>query len=217
MKYLIFYFLLICCFLGCEKNSTIEKSDSEDLVLTKRTRRISDYKNRIDSVNRALDWKETDFGLWKSKNGDLGLKTVEATDVGITIEKFIDTFWDGKPLKEVIDTTTFQKLGSSFYKDKNHIYTHYIMADGGNFSIVEEADVSTFHVLGDCYAKDKNYIFGERALKMDSVDYETFKTCLDCGCYAKDKTGFYFWDDKIDETEITDEITLQMIEKLKKL
>lgn len=212
MKNLILFLIPIIFLTSC--NSKIEK-DVENIE-NQRTERITSYKKTIDSINKSLNWTKTKSGLWKSKNGDLGLKTTEATDVGIFIDKYISHFSDGQPLIEVIDLETFTFLGSSFYKDKNHIYTHYAMADGGNFWIVEEADVKTFEILGNCYAKDKNHIFGERAMKMDSVDYKSFKTCTDCACYAKDKNGFYFWDSKIDLKEIDDEETSKIIEKLKK-
>ena len=100
----------------------------------------------------------------------------------------------------------------------NNIYTHYEMADGGNFWIVEDADTESFEVIGDCYAKDKNFIFGERAMKLDSIDYKTFKTCFDCGCFAKDKNGYFFWDEKMDENDfLNTEETLEIYKKLQKL
>ena len=89
------------------------------------------------------------------------------------------------------------------------------MFGGGFFCKIPEADVSTFEIIGD-YAKDKNYIFGANGI-MDAVDYETFKTCDDCGCFAKDKNGYYFWGDKFDLNDITDKETLKIINKLKKL
>jgi len=206
----ILLFLLFIFFTSC--NIKEEKN-----IETERTERITNYKKAIDSINKSLNWKEIKPKLWKSKNGDFGIKTRAGTDVGVFIDKYISQFPDGQSLKKVIDLETFTYLGSSFYKDKNHIYTHYEMADGGNFWIVEEADVNTFEILGNCYAKDKNFIFGERAMKMDSVDYKTFKTCEDCACYAKDKNGFYFWDSKIDLKDIDDEETLKIIETLKLL
>lgn len=82
---------------------------------------------------------------------------------------------------------------------------------------MDEADVKTFKVIGNCYAKDKNHIFGERKMILDSVDYKTFITCDDCGCWAKDKNGYYSWGDKTDINDIDDKESLKMIENLKKL
>ncbi len=92
-----------------------------------------------------------------------------------------------------------------------------MMSDGGNFQIVEKADVSTFKIIGDCYAKDKNHIFDEKARIIDAIDYKTFKTKKGIGCFAKDKNGYYFWNEKIDLSELTDSIVKDKIIKLKKL
>lgn len=196
---------------SCSKNST----DSYDSL--SRLEKIKIHKRETDQYNQSLGWKKTSFDLWRSKNGDLAIKTKAGSDVGISIDQYISEMADsGKPIKYVIDTVTFRYVGSSFYKDKNHVYTHFVMAHGGNFWIVQGADPQTFESLGKCYAKDKNNIYGERAMKMDSMDYATFKTCNECNCYAKDKNGFYFWDDKINLKEADPE-TLLMVDKLKKL
>lgn len=213
MKNLILISLIF--FTSCNlKLKKIDKNSDKS-----RDERVSDYKKTMDSINQSLEWKATTFGLWKSKNGDLGLKTVEATDTkeGILIDKYIMHLADERPLSAVIDTATFQELGAMFYKGKNHIYTHYTMSDGGFFWIVEEADVKTFKVIGNCYAKDKNHIFGERKMILDSVDYNTFITCDDCVCWAKDKNGYYSWGDKTVINDIEDKETLKIIEILKKL
>lgn len=180
--------LILFCLFSCKNYKSDKIENNKDSIWNARVESINHYKSKIDSVNQKLEWKKTAYDLWKSKNGDLGLKTQEGTEQEITIDKYITTICcEGKSLKSVIDTVTFEYLGSSFYKDKNYIYTHFIMSDGGNFSIVQNADVQTFKVIGDCYAKDKNNIYGERAMKMDSVDYKTFKTEKGCGCFAKDK------------------------------
>ncbi len=200
---------------GCKSPNEKKKIEK---VETSRTENINNYKKIIDSINQSLAWIKTSFGLYKSKNGDLALKAAEGTEEGIIIEKYITEMADGQPLKSVIDSATFSYLGSSFYKDKNHVYTHYVMVDGGNFWIVDNADVKTFQVLGNCYAKDKNKIFTERNMETDTIfDYRSFKTCDDCGCFAKDKNGYYFWDEKIDINNIENKETESIINRLKKL
>jgi len=215
----IFLILFFSFSLSNCKNPNGEKVENKkDSIWNARVDRISYYKSKIDSINLELNWKKTNYGLWISKNGDLGLKTQEGTEQGITIDKYITILCcEGRKLNSVIDTLTFEFLGSSFYKDKQHVYRHFSMADGGNFTLVENADVGTFKVIGDCYAKDKNNIYGERAMKIDSVDYETFKTEKGCGCYAKDKNGFYFWDSKINLKDIEGTDAEKVIEKLKRL
>ncbi|WP_312324784.1 DKNYY domain-containing protein [Soonwooa sp.] len=112
----------------------------------------------------------------------------------------------------------FSYRGSSFYKYKNHVYTPYVMVDGGNFWIVDNADVKTFQVLGNCYAKDKNKMFTERNMDKDTIfDYRSFRTCDDCGCFSKDKNGYYFWYEKIDIKTIDNKETESIINRLKKL
>jgi hypothetical protein len=215
-KTFLFFFFILNLF-SCKNYKSVEVHNKKDSVWNARIERINYYKLKTDSLNKNLDWKKTNYGLWKSKNGALAIKTKEGNEQGIDIERYITECCEGEEINNVIDTLTFKYLGSSFYKDKNNVYTHFMMSDGGNFWIVKGADVNTFQVIGNsCYAKDKNYIYGERAMKMDNIDYNTFKTCEDCGCYAKDKNGFYFWDSKIDPTE-SDEETIKIIKRLKKL
>lgn len=52
---------------------------------------------------------------------------------------------------------------------------------------------------------------------MDNIDYKSFKTKKGIGCFAKDKNGFYFWDDKIDTSKISDGIVKDKIAELKRL
>ncbi|WP_300671049.1 DKNYY domain-containing protein [Soonwooa sp.] len=212
---LLYFFAIAILLLSCKLPDKKEKPDKEE---TARIENIKAYKKSLDSINKNLGWTKTSFGLYKSKNGDLGLKTSEGTEEGIIIEKYITEMADGQALKSVIDSATFSYLGSSFYKDKNHVYTHYAMADGGNFWTVDNADVKTFQVLGNCYAKDKNKIFTERNMEADTIfDYHSFRTCDDCGCFAKDKKGYYFWDEKLDINAIEDKETEAIVAKLKKL
>jgi hypothetical protein len=162
------------------------------------------YKSKVDSFNSILEWKALKEGLYISKNGDIGLKSFEMNDK-ISITVYISELCcDGKKLKHIIDTTSFKYLGSSFYRDKNNIYTHYNMSDGGNFWIVG-ADVATFEILGNCYARDKYHIYGERSMVIDSVDYQSFRTSTEVGCFAKDKYGYLFWDERIRPEDILEQ------------
>ncbi|GAA3516124.1 hypothetical protein GCM10022393_32670 [Aquimarina addita] len=224
-------FLLICISLwGC-KDVIVYKTDRNNSSLPNtsqintqkkvtqenltRRERILKTKRIVDSAHKKAEWQEVRDGLWKNKFDDIGFKTREVTEEGIFITRYITQLCcDGMYLKEVIDTNSFRYLGSSFYKDKKNIYTHYTTASGGNFSIVEDADHNTFRVLGDCYAKDKYNIYGERAMVMDHVDYKTFKTKKGVGCFAKDKNGYYFWGDTYTPSSDSDKESLLMINKL---
>lgn len=202
---LISLFFLANCQVARDKHIN-NSSDKRRLSLVKR-------KQMFDSLNKAHQWKEIKPELWMDKDGVLGIKTLEGNAMGIDIEKFI-TFCGEKPIKSVIDTASFQYLGNSFFKDKNHVYTHYGTVCGGNFWIVEQADPSTFRVIGDCYAKDKNHIFGERQMIMDSVDYKSFRTKKGIGCFAKDKNGYYFWDRKLNSEDLQDNLVRKKILEL---
>ncbi len=213
MKYICLTVLILTVFV-----CSCKKTTSENVVKNERIERIKKIKENADKLNKEQEWKEIKDNLYISKNGDLGFKTIEGTEEGIFIDRYLTHVFvdDFTLMKSVIDSSTFEFLGSSFYKDKNHIYNHYTMADGGTLSIVKDADVKTFEVIGDCYAKDKNYIFAERTLIMDFIDYKTFKTKKGIGCYSSDKNGYYFWDEKINITE-TDEEAEKAIKELKNL
>lgn len=174
---------------------------------------------RIDSTNQALNWKQLKCGLWKNKNGDIGFKTqrVVCSDGLIIVEDYNTRFGfnENPALKEIIDTASFIELGNFYFKDKNHIYHHYAMSDGGSFYIFEDADYQTFQILGDCYAKDKNHIFESRAGILTNIDYASFKTKAgNAGCVAKDKNGYLIWGDRVKLDEIEDEALLQAIRAL---
>lgn len=173
----------------------------------------------IDSTNRSLKWRLLKDDLWINKNGNIGLKEMIAVgSEGIT---FVDSyltrmgFNTEEPLNAIIDTSTFQKLNSAFYKDKKYIYRYYAMAYGGSFSIFEEADHATFVALGDCYAKDKKHIYENRQGILDHVDYKTFKVkSTVSGCFAKDKEGYLSWGDRITGVDLENEYVKQAISEL---
>ncbi len=177
-------------------------------------------KASIDSANLALEWKHLKCGLWINKNGDIGLKDSEVIGLEgqIWTEYYITHLGYDVPLKDVIDTLTFRELGSTFYKDKKHIYHFYAMAYGGTFNIYEEADYNSFIVLNDFYAKDKNSIYEMRKGKLDDVDYATFRTSKEAGNFAKDKYGYFQWGDRISKEDLQDpEIQkgIKILDKLK--
>ena len=141
-------------------------------------------------VNQATNWKKLKCGLYINKNAEIGFEDYKSSEKGIIIEKYYITHFGfndfkEKSLKQIIDTATFRELGNTYYKDKNHIYHFYGMAGGGQFYVFDKADYGTFEVLSDCYAKDKNSIYEAKSGKLDSIDYQTFKTKKDLGaCVA---------------------------------
>jgi len=123
-----------------------------------------DCINDIEEQNSELQWRELRCGLWENKYGEVGFQTLMAVcDEGCFVERYITQIYlgdDGRDttLISVVDTATFHVFGA-FYKDKNHIYEHYDMSDGGNFKILRDVDYDTFEIIGVCYAKDKEYIY----------------------------------------------------------
>lgn len=177
-------------------------------------------KNKREKITKLECWKKLKCGLFINKYGELGFQNQRAIHEGMFSETYYIKkfgFNENPPLRSVIDTTTFTYLGNNYYKDKNHIYHHYEMAYGGQLYIFDEADYKTFTILGDCYAKDKNHIYEMRSGKLDTVvDYKTFKTVKDCGCFAKDKNGYYNWDNKIDKENLNEPYVKEAIQKLNK-
>ena len=217
-KILIFFLFILLIQSACNNERTKNKYNSQKTISNNPIKRINKRKSIIDRTNQIKQWKKLECGLWKSKNGELGFKIIEGNEQGIIIDRYItELCCNGKKLNSIIDTSTFKRLGSSFYKDKNHIYNYYAMAEGGNFGIVENADLKTFEVIGDCYARDKENIFGERKMIMKNIDYKTFKTKKGIGCFAKDINGYYFWDQKIDTNNLNDSIVKKAITELDKI
>lgn len=178
-------------------------------------------KKKIDSVNKDLNWQLVKHNLYKNKNGELGFREIISLGEGTApVASYITKFGfnEGNPLNKTIDTATFIDLGSSYYKDKKHIYQHYAMAYGGSFYINTDVDYKTFQVIGDVYAKDKNHIYEERTGIMEKADYKTFKTAIGIGPYAKDKNGYYSWSEKLDtlnHDNIQEKETIKMLMKLR--
>ncbi|WP_117879644.1 DKNYY domain-containing protein [Aureibaculum luteum] len=214
----LFPFLTLLMLLGCPNfedrdyihrhtsESVIDASEAADAVdledplvqdTLSREDKIKNTIERLDSINMALDWKLIKDKLYRNNAGQLGFQIDYATEVGNT-KNYITQFCDSEStLNEIIDMESFEHLGSTFYKDKNNIYHYFDMAYGGRFSKYTTADYDTFHVIGDNYAKDKNNIYGERAGILKNVDYKTFTSEIGAGPYAKDKFGYYFWDELI--------------------
>ena len=177
-------------------------------------------KKEIDNVNKDLNWQLIKHNLYKNKNGEFGFREMISLGEGTTpVTNYITKlgFNEAKALSKIIDTATFTDLGSSYYKDKKHIYQYNAMLGGGSFYINTDVDYKTFEVIGDVYAKDKNHIYVDRTGIMKNADYKTFKTALGIGPYAKDKNGYYSWDEKIDTLNYDNAYLKEAIKRLKKL
>lgn len=101
--------------------------------------------------------------MYINKNNEIGFKFRMVLGFGeytTGYRTYLCCCEEGKLIKSVIDTTTFRYLGSTFYKDKKHIYHYYDMAGGGRFYIYKGVDHAFFRAIGDSYAKNKiGYFF----------------------------------------------------------
>lgn len=144
-------------------------------------------------------WKKLECGLFINSIGEIGfpseLEIATIPDSLLEPEQCPNTFithlaFDSTLLHKVIDTSTFAKLGATFYKDKNNIYFHYMMCDGGYLSLFKK-NINKFQVLGDCYAKDSKTIYYRTSAEIENVDYNSFTSKKGWGAFAKDKNNYY--------------------------
>ena len=96
----------------------------------------------------------------------------------------------------MIDTETFLKLGYFFYRDKNHVYYHKSMVDGGTISIIKDADPFTFRNLhNSLYSMENVNCYYESAI-IFGADRRSFKVDTDRD-YAHDIKGRYHYGKRI--------------------
>ncbi|WP_395768916.1 DKNYY domain-containing protein [Aquirufa sp.] len=215
------FLIVVSIFKSRTENKIGDNASSKTKIESEEIKKCEKYLEKLDSIKLTSEWKLLKCGLWQNKYGEIGFKThsVICSDGQVIAETYITKFGfnENPPLKNIIDTATFRELGNTFYKDKNHIYHHYSMSDGGSFYVFDKADYQTFQILGDCYAKDKNHIFEMRAGILKNVDYKTFKTKKGLtGCVAKDKNGFIIWGERVKIDEIEDEYLKRAVQELNK-
>ena len=120
--------------------------------------------------------------LFIASNGKLAYRTVDNSDPSKPEDKFLTSINTDnlnsdqkKELNEVIDTASFTHIGDLYYRDKNHIYYHFQMMDGGPFFIVWQADPNSFKVLDSSYyGKDKQFVFCRGGV-MEQADAKSFR------------------------------------------
>ncbi|MFN8713475.1 MAG: hypothetical protein ACK5Z2_11545 [Bacteroidota bacterium] len=180
-------------------------------------------KNESGYVN---GWRKLQCGLFMHTDGRLAfasdpqLVNVKREDLkGETCpNKFITTFGSDytTQLRSVIDTATFEALPvSDFYKDKNNIYSHYAMCDGGYFTVFA-TDTASFVMYNNCYFKYQGKVMYFRGGAIDA-DAATFKASSEHGMLAKDKYGFFEFGERITEEVLRERIPADVFTKLKAL
>ncbi len=210
MKYTTILFLAYL--LGCpapasEQPTKAAKASSPSAAQGQNRREhIQHFKEKVDRDNQEQGWKPLGHNLWRNAAGDIAFRTEEMTEEDIGIVHYRkELCCDGPALKDAIDLGSFQRMKGSFYRDKDHIYHHFLMADGGTFSRLEKVDTPSFQVITGCYARDKNAIYTDKARVVSDADPASFYTTEEAGCFAKDKTGYFFWDDRIGSMDELDE------------
>jgi len=176
----------------------IYKSYEEDCA---KKPNLSYNEEKLSAEDKSLQWKQLRCGLWTNNQGDIGFKDYKVNTNNDVVACFITKTprGDDKPLKTIIDTTTFHYAGGSFYKDKKHVYKYYAKAYGGSFYPIN-VDYATFTIIGNgCFAKDKSHIYTEHNFTIIDADLITFQVIKDC--LAKDKNHYYLYDEKISKKE----------------
>ncbi|WP_052123305.1 DKNYY domain-containing protein [Flavobacterium beibuense] len=212
-KFILVFFIITAC--NCEL--TFAQDDVSTTEFNK-ARRLK-YKKSLDSINKDLQWREIRDGLYINRKGDIGFVGKELMfEASVTIYQTI--FRDGEetPLKAVVDTLTFRKLGGSgfgaYYKDKNRIYHTFATTSGSNLSYYNAADIKTFKVLNNSYATDKSHVYHMRFGLMKEADVATFKSLLYKGSYYAVDDNYYYNEqrflrsDQLSESEMNEVISL---------
>ena len=170
----------------------------------------------MEQVNSSeQEWKLLKHNLYINTKGDIGFASepdivfVPSSELegerAMCPNVFLTTFGydDSLTLKSTIDVETFEYLGASFYKDKNHIYSHYSVCDGGAFKIFAD-DTESFKVRG-LHATYKSKAYHYRKGQLDA-DIETFTTFRSNDNIARDKNGFFSFGERISEAELEKEM-----------
>jgi len=213
-----FTLLLAFCLLSCRS----EKEQVHTNPLPER---------KMVHLPDSSDWRKMKCGLYMSPEGKMGyasheeIANLSKPEIAARFKKkevcpnrFLTTFGHEYKisLNEVIDTSTFKAIGAGYFKDKNHIYSHYGMCDGGYFNIFS-SDTSSFRLLNQYYATYKNEIYYYRADKINA-DFKTFKVSDEFEMIAKDKHGFFEFGERVTEEELIESTqSKEAVRKLKSL
>ena len=185
--------------------------------------KVENTSEHQKETSTSLDWKQINGNFYSDKDGNIGYKvpvdSLEREKTGYNYRYLTHVYGvNDEPVElgKVVDIASLKDLDYGFYQDKNHIYYHYEMADGGTFSIFE-ADLKTFEVLNYFYSRDKNHVYEYRNGIMEGVDPKTFKVYNGSACFGKDKNGYYNWNTKIYKDSIKDPSILEILNKLDEL
>jgi hypothetical protein len=163
-----------------------------------------------DLIGIKYDFDTTQYKIHKSgfylskKNDIFQLNTLtyeDSTDYWTTHYwldslMFYGEYPNKKPLREIIDLTTFTTdTLSNFEKDKHYVYFVRATSDGVCRYIVPNADTKSFQGIIDRWGKDNTYIFYETKI-VKKADLKSFHVLTDVDS-AQDKKYIYYRGERI--------------------
>jgi hypothetical protein len=174
-------FLITIFLMACNGSVTVNNTSTEQ------------EKTSVQKRDTAT-FRPYKHNLFIASHGRLAYKTIDNSVSSKPKDKFLTSIntdarndEQKKELNEVIDTASFTHIGDLYYKDKNHVYYHFQMMDGGPFFIVREADPNSFTVLDSSYyGKDRQNVFCRGGL-MEQADAQSF------GVVSQPNKGVYAW------------------------
>jgi len=170
------------------------------------------------------EWTELACGLYSTEKGDIGFPSAPSivltsdsllSEFGLS-NVFITRITDNnkrEELKNVVDTASFESLGANFYRDKNHLYFHYTTFDGGLFTIFSD-DTSGFELLGSNDVRYQSKIYHSRSGELDA-DPASFKAFEGVDQVARDKNGYFTFNERITEEELRASLGDSLFQKVK--
>jgi len=230
MRFLLLLLLIIFS-VGC-----LHKKDQKEIEIEGDFKLPDTNFHEINEFGR-IRWDTSKFirlkcGLYLNNEGIVAYKTInqsyrdekleDARDISIYIATIygadpIDTIDGGqKEMRYVVDTSTFQILGTFYFRDKNHFYDFNPMSDGGTIGINNEIDSKSFRILeSEFFGVDYKHCF-YRGRLIEGADLKTFKVLDTSYSFhtAFDKRNFYEGANKITTADVQEQ-NLDSIRKKK--
>jgi hypothetical protein len=226
----LFFIIYIFYLTSCTERKVNNNNEKTSTTTKKKYHSINAFGSVRDDTS---NFERLNCGLYINKNGILAYKAVDNSyrgdstiNGGKPLDVYLSTIYyadqsdtiDGglKEMKDVVDTSTFQILGTFYFRDKNNIYVFNPMSDGGTIALHREIDRLSFRLLeSEFYAKDKKrcYYRGRTIEGADVNSFKTFDTSFSWHI-AYDKNNYYEREDKLSKDEIK-EYNLDSIRKKK--
>jgi hypothetical protein len=174
------------------------------------------------STKTGSDWQRLKSNLYNSPDGEIGFASRPSL-ANIPILELSDaqcpnqflTYIGGDyttKLSDVVDVSSFEYIGSSYYQDKNRIYNHYGMCDGGYLNIFSE-DKANLRLLNDSYVCYKGRIYHNRGGQMDA-DVTSFETNDKYLNIARDKDGYFEFYERVSIDNLRESLGDELFESL---